>query len=487
MTSDGDDLAERPALTHSPTLKRRRADSTASSIIAQNVTTQAAHDRASSDGSDGASTSSVLEIDEDLLEDMAAQAAISAKGLDLPHFRPADVRARIREVGLDQFFGEFLLSSGLSAKDLGSAFGIQLDDFQDPDDCMTLLTRIVVRYLTKRQKLSKHNTIDDAATLLRESRNILVITGAGISTSLGIPDFRSKHTGFYSKLQDLGFSEPEDVFDIYTFDDDPTIFYSLAGDILPHGKDFTPTHAFIRLLQDHGRLQTNYTQNIDNVEANAGIDRAKVIQCHGSFATASCRKCKHQIPGDEVFDDIRAKRVAYCTRCISRIAEESERPAKKQIKRTHFARDDLDDDSDIDDTIPTPGVMKPDITFFGEQLSDVFYDRFINVDSHQADLVVVIGTSLKVAPVGDMPDHMPENVPHIFISREACEHINFDIQLLGDCDTVVWELCKRAGWDLSHKMIPADMSTTVAAVEGSTHRWSVAKAEQTSPNTTNGT
>jgi NAD-dependent histone deacetylase SIR2 len=50
----------------------------------------------------------------------------------------------------------------------------------------------------------------------------MVITGAGISTSLGIPDFRSRNTGFYSQLLARGFESPEDVFDIHNFDNDPT-------------------------------------------------------------------------------------------------------------------------------------------------------------------------------------------------------------------------------------------------------------------------
>lgn len=179
-------------------------------------------------------------------------------------------------------------------------------------------------YITsKRAKLEHVNTIDDAASLLKTRSKILVITGAGISTSLGIPDFRSKDTGFYAKLKEMGMAEPEEVFDIFNFDYDPQTFYSLAGDILPAGKAYTPTHAFIRALQDQHRLQTNYTQNIDNLEGLAGITPDRLIQCHGSFATASCRKCKHQVPGDTIFASIRAKTVATCGECERKIAAES--------------------------------------------------------------------------------------------------------------------------------------------------------------------
>lgn len=241
-------------------------------------------------------------------------------------------------------------------------------------------------------------------------------------------------------------------------------------------------------MQDQGCLQTNYTQNIDNLEGIAGIDPAKVIQCHGSFATASCRKCGHRVAGEEIFDDIRAKRVSQCKRCILNLAERAEQPAKKPVKhkRPKFAHYEDSDSEDAAYDIPTPGVMKPDITFFGERLPEDFFQRFQNHDRHIADLVIVIGTSLQVAPVGDMPDNLPPHVPHIYISREPCHHIEFDIQLLGDCDTVVWELCERAGWKLTHEMIPADLKVEIEPLEppepsdDSPSRWTV-RAQKSGP------
>ncbi|EGP92083.1 uncharacterized protein MYCGRDRAFT_98741 [Zymoseptoria tritici IPO323] len=283
---------------------------------------------------------------------------------------------------------------------------------EDEEIFLRLLGHAIFRAYYKRKKLPQYNTIDDVAALIQRSNKIMVITGAGISTSLGIPDFRSKHTGFYSKLADIGYSEPEEVFDIHNFDEDPSIFYGLAGDILPDHQRISPTHAFIRLLQDNNRLQTNFTQNIDNLEALAGIDPSRLIQCHGSFATASCRKCKHQVPGTDIYPDIRAKRVP------------------------------------IYDDIPTPGVLKPDITFFGEALPDVFFTRFTTIDAPTTDLVLILGTSLQVAPVSDMPNFLPHGVPHVYVSRERLRHVAVDVQLLGDCDVVVGELCKRLGWSL---------------------------------------
>ena len=362
----------------------------------------------------------------------------------------------------------------ISPRRLGSAFG--MDPNWDMDDGLfyRIFGMVLVRAYQKRQKLAKFNNIDDAAKLLRECRNIMVVTGAGISTSLGIPDFRSKETGFYEKVRQLGYSEGEDVFNIENFDYDPTMFYTLAGDILPDLKHFSPTHAFIRLLQDKGRLQTNYTQNIDNLEELAGINKDRLIQCHGSFATASCRKCKHKVPGREIFDAIRTQRVARCKECTKTLANQTPKPPTKRSKSKSKPRNPWDDDDNsTDDSLPEPGVMKPDITFFGEQLPTTFFDRFTEHDAKTVDLVVVIGTSLKVAPVSEMPNYLPHQVPHIYISREPIEHVNFDIQLLGDCDHVVFELCRRAGWDLNHEMVPKGFAVDVNAVGAEGYRWSV--------------
>lgn len=263
------------------------------------------------------------------------------------------------------------------------------------------------------------------------------------------------------------------------------MFYSLAGDILPAGKAYTPTHAFIRLLQDQNRLQTNYTQNIDNLEGLAGIEPSRLIQCHGSFATASCRKCAHRVPGDAIFADIRAKRVATCGACEKAIAAAAAAAAplkKPKAKKPSFNSDDEDDD-DEDDTIPTPGVMKPDITFFGEDLPNDFFTRFNTLDCDVADLIVVIGTSMQVAPVAKMPDKLAQagrgDVPCVYIGREPCEHIEFDVQLIGDCDAVVWELARRAGWGLRHEMIPeGGLELTVEAMEGNGSRWRVVRKSE---------
>ncbi|CZT24724.1 related to histone deacetylase SIR2 [Ramularia collo-cygni] len=383
------------------------------------------------------------------------------------------LRDRLMEMGPVKFLEEVVENEGVDPRRVGIVFNLDPDLDIDEADFLKLLGCTIARTYWKRKKLPEYNTIDDAANLLKSCKNILVITGAGISTSLGIPDFRSKDNGFYTKLVAMGYFEPEEVFDIHTFDDDPSVFYNLAGDILPDEKQgISPTHAFIRLLQDKDRLQTNYSQNIDNLEALAGIHDNRLIQCHGSFATASCRRCKVKVPGNEIFAEIRNKEIARCKRCIEEISETAS-VSKRPQKRSKL---NDSDDSGEDDDIPQPGVMKPDITFFGEQLPNNFFDRFTDRDAQAADLVIVIGTSLKVAPVSEMPNYLPHVIPHIYISREAITHVEFDIQLLGDCDDVVFELCRRAGWSLKHDMIPRGFRTNVMPVEGHGHHWRVTPA-----------
>lgn len=236
-------------------------------------------------------------------------------------------------------------------------------------------------------------------------------------------------------------SDPQEVFDIHVFREDPSIFFSIAKDILPTEKKYSPTHGFIKLLQDKGKLLTNYTQNIDNIEANAGVLPEKIVQCHGSFATATCVKCQFKVPGDLIFSEIKAGSIPECSACRQRIAEEALKPQGLKRKRSSNGqqqdRKEFEDSSEDEDyEIPTPGVMKvspdateslqafiandvsqPDITFFGEDLPDEFGQRLVHHDRELADLVIVIGTSLKVAPVAEVPGILPRNVPQIYISR----------------------------------------------------------------------
>ncbi|MCJ1387526.1 NAD-dependent histone deacetylase sir2 [Xylographa bjoerkii] len=391
-------------------------------------------------------------------------------------------RNRLRMVGDDQFIIETIEAGTITAKKLCTAFNIRPPPFLEgaPDVAYYRLLGLgITRELQKRVKLPQYNTVDDAVSLLKSSKNIIVLTGAGISTSLGIPDFRSKNTGFYSQLEHLGFSDPQEVFDIENFREDPSKFYSVAKDILPSTNRYSPTHAFIRLLQEKDKLLTNFTQNIDNLEGHAGIRPEKLIQCHGSFATASCLECKYKVKCEEIYKEIKAGQVARCGRCIRRLQPDRasgmkrKRSANGKSHSRQRRKGDHEDSTDEDDyDTAAAGVMKPDITFFGESLPSGFHDRLVVHDRDLVDLVIVIGTSLKVAPVSEVVGFLPSHVPQMFISRDPCLHVDFDIEMLGDCDVVVAELCRRAGWELKHDMIPSNQEVVVQLCEGYVSRFS---------------
>lgn len=295
---------------------------------------------------------------------------------------------------------------------------------------ISLLHRAMKRVRELRSRLDHFYSVNHVLDALRSSKKILVITGAGISTSLGIPDFRSSK-GFYSRISNLGLTDPQEVFDLEIFRSDPSIFYSIAHMILPPDNIYAPLHKFIKLLQDKGKLLRNYTQNIDNLEANAGIHKEKLVQCHGSFATASCITCHYEVPGSELYDDMRNKEIAYCPKCASR--------RKKLMNQ---------DSTYVEESY---GVMKPNITFFGEDLPRLFHST-IERDLRECDLIISIGTSLKVAPVAHIVDRVSPLVPQILVNRDPLPYCNFDVSLLGYCDDAASFLCNQLGheWALDH-------------------------------------
>lgn len=141
----------------------------------------------------------------------------------------------------------------------------------------------------RRKKLEGVSTLEDCVSLIRNSSNIIVLTGAGVSVSCGIPDFRSRD-GVYARLAvdfpDL--PDPQAMFDIQYFKKDPRPFFKFAREIYPGQFQPSPCHKFIRCVETSGKLLRNYTQNIDTLEQVAGIQN--VIQCHGSFATGKYPK-----------------------------------------------------------------------------------------------------------------------------------------------------------------------------------------------------
>lgn len=116
----------------------------------------------------------------------------------------------------------------------------------------------------------------------------------------------------------------------------------------------------------------------------------------GSFATASCIRCGNQVKGDDIKDSIFKQEVAYCKSCKT----PSPPPKAKGKSKKRYSSSD-EDESEEEDEDRLKGLMKPDIVFFGEKLPNAF-DKSLKEDREQVDLLIVMGSSLKVAPVSDI-------------------------------------------------------------------------------------
>lgn len=130
-------------------------------------------------------------------------------------------------------------------------------------------------------------------------KRVVVMTGAGISTASGIPDFRSDKTGLYSNLAAYNLDYPEAIFEKTYLRRNPKPFYQLAREIMPDISKYKPNkiHYFLRLLQEKNVLHRLYTQNIDGLEFLAGIRADKLVEAHGSFRSAVCLSCGTKYSG----------------------------------------------------------------------------------------------------------------------------------------------------------------------------------------------
>lgn len=213
-------------------------------------------------------------------------------------------------------------------------------------------------------------------------KKIITMAGAGISTSAGIPDFRSPGSGLYDNLQKYNLPTPTAMFAIDFFKENPDPFFDLARELWP-GK-FKPTlcHQFIKILWDKGLLLRHFTQNIDMLEREAGLTDEALVEAHGTFSKAHCLVCKSEYSQEWV----------------------KEKVFKNEIPRCEKIED-------------CSGLVKPDIVFFGESLPPIFHERLAS-DFPQCDLLIVIGTSLVVQPFASLVNRVPETTPRLYINME---------------------------------------------------------------------
>ncbi|KAJ7799587.1 DHS-like NAD/FAD-binding domain-containing protein [Mycena olivaceomarginata] len=219
--------------------------------------------------------------------------------------------------------------------------------------------------MSRRKVLGKQD-ISGLANYIasQKSKHVVVVLGAGVSTSAGIPDFRSPQTGR------LNLPYPEAVFDLDFFRKDPIPFYALAHELYPGRFKPTIAHCFLKLLVQHSLLHTCFTQNIDSLERSAGVPEEILVEAHGSFSDQQCSlgydaiKMKHK-----VF----AKDPPKCEAC--------------------------------------GGLVKPDIVFFGEPIPR----RFVEAKHHinEADLLMIMGTSMTVHPFADLAESVGPRCPRV--------------------------------------------------------------------------
>ncbi|XP_059610515.1 NAD-dependent protein deacetylase Sirt2 [Phlebotomus argentipes] len=224
-------------------------------------------------------------------------------------------------------------------------------------------------------------------------KNIVTMVGAGISTSAGIPDFRSPDTGLYSNLQKYNLPYPTAIFELDYFIDNPQPFFTLAKELYPGTFKPTPCHYFVKLLHDKGWLKRHYTQNIDTLERIAGVPGEKMVEAHGTFYTNHCLGCHKAFSMEWMKEEIFADRVPTCTECN--------------------------------------GVVKPDIVFFGENLPESFH-QLPAKDFKDCDLLIIMGTSLEVQPFASLPDRASDSCVRLLVNRE----------LVGNKDSI-WSLFSR--------------------------------------------
>ncbi|ETO27095.1 NAD(+)-dependent deacetylase, silent information regulator protein family protein [Reticulomyxa filosa] len=143
------------------------------------------------------------------------------------------------------------------------------------------------------------------------------------------------------------------------------VLYEVLADILNKRCKPTLTHCFLRLLQNKGKLRWLFTQNVDALERCVGINPSKLIECHGTFSTASCFKCKQEVSISLVRECVLKKQIPiHCPNCDS-------------------------------------PLVKPDCVLFGEDLPAKYYQA-AKKQIYDIDLLLVIGTSLSVKPVSNV-------------------------------------------------------------------------------------
>lgn len=247
--------------------------------------------------------------------------------------------------------------------------------------------------------------IVQAATLLREACHAVALTGAGISTPSGIPDFRSPQSGLWKQ------ANPLEVASLSAFRRRPEAFYTWVRPLVEAllAARPNPAHTALAALESGGWLKAIITQNIDGLHQQAGS--REVLELHGHLREAACLRCHRVLSAQSFLDDFLASgEVPHCPQC--------------------------------------GGVIKPNVVLFGEQLPVAVLDAAME-HARQADLMLVAGSSLEVAPASHLPLLAHKHGGHLIIVNLTPTPIDdlADVVIHGDVAEVlpyISQACTRS-------------------------------------------
>jgi NAD-dependent deacetylase len=200
-------------------------------------------------------------------------------------------------------------------------------------------------------------TAADLAALIRERGPVVVLTGAGMSTESGIPDFRSA-SGLWAEV------DPFEVASIDAFRRDPVRVWRWYGPRTRSLLDAEPNagHHALAELERAGHVVAVVTQNIDTLHSRAGSK--DVTEVHGSIRSSVCLACGHREPLDGVLSQLADTEVPVCPGCGE--------------------------------------ILKPGVVMFGELLPPEALSR-AELLAREAGAMLVVGSSLEVWPVAGLP------------------------------------------------------------------------------------
>lgn len=254
----------------------------------------------------------------------------------------------------------------------------------------------------KPRPASIQDGIQFAAELLSQARHAVVLTGAGLSTPSGIPDFRSEGTGLWSH------DEPLEVASLTTFRTHPERFYGwfrpLAAQIFEARPN--PAHRELARLEQQGRLLAVVTQNIDMLHQKAGS--RNVLELHGTLATLSCTECFRKVDSLPYLKPfVEQGAIPHCPAC--------------------------------------GGVLKPDVILFGEQLPQEAWSGARRA-GRACDLMIVAGSSLEVLPAAGLPLEAVDRGAHLLILNNSPTYLDVraDAVLQGDVVDIIPAIVQQA-------------------------------------------